>query len=162
MPDLSFGTHFFQDLVESGIRYLPLYPDDAGVVFNEAFLLGAPNLLAEMLPEHAHLADVVRVIDVPQATGGLVLRVLMNADSDEAIGLLAAPGDKTWSGRSRTLRTRRLHDEPGVRAAVDRHHGGRVEPDVAHELALRRTAGCASSHVPVDEARRPTSGFTVK
>ena len=28
VPDVSFGTHFFQDLVESGIRYLPLYPDD--------------------------------------------------------------------------------------------------------------------------------------
>ncbi|MFZ1684074.1 MAG: PEP/pyruvate-binding domain-containing protein, partial [Candidatus Zixiibacteriota bacterium] len=25
-PDLSFGTHFFQDLVEAQIRYLPLYP----------------------------------------------------------------------------------------------------------------------------------------
>ena len=45
VPDLSFGTHFFQDLVESDIKYLPLYPDDPGVVFNEAFLLGAPNLL---------------------------------------------------------------------------------------------------------------------
>ena len=37
VPDLSFGTHFFQDLVEADIRYLPLYPDDARVVFNEAF-----------------------------------------------------------------------------------------------------------------------------
>jgi hypothetical protein len=26
VPDLSFGTHFFQDLVEAQIRYLPLYP----------------------------------------------------------------------------------------------------------------------------------------
>ncbi len=30
VPDLSFGTHFFQDLVEAAIRYLPLYPDDPG------------------------------------------------------------------------------------------------------------------------------------
>src|SRR5690606_9145834 len=28
VPELSFGTHFFQDLVEANIRYLPLYPDD--------------------------------------------------------------------------------------------------------------------------------------
>jgi len=28
VPDLSFGTHFFQDLVEASIKYLPLYPDD--------------------------------------------------------------------------------------------------------------------------------------
>ena len=26
LPELSFGTHFFQDLVEASIRYLPLYP----------------------------------------------------------------------------------------------------------------------------------------
>ncbi|HEY5124760.1 MAG TPA: PEP/pyruvate-binding domain-containing protein, partial [Ignavibacteria bacterium] len=31
LPDLSFGTHFFQDLVESSIRYIPLYPDDEGI-----------------------------------------------------------------------------------------------------------------------------------
>ena len=30
LPDLSFGTHFFQDLVEAEIRYLPLYPDEHG------------------------------------------------------------------------------------------------------------------------------------
>lgn len=92
-PDPSFGTHFFQDLVESSIRYLPLYPDDPdGGVLDEAFLLGSPNLLAEMLPEHADLEGVVRVIDVPSSTRGRVLKILMNADLDEAVALLAEPG----------------------------------------------------------------------
>ncbi len=90
-PDLSFGTHFFQDLVEASIRYLPLYPDEAEAAFNEAFLTHAPNVLANLAPEFAHLADVVRVIDVPQAADGQVLRVLMNADLDEAVGLLVPP-----------------------------------------------------------------------
>jgi len=88
VPDLSFGTHFFQDLVESSIRYLPLYPDDPGIILNEDFLLGAYNILPEILPEHADLADTVRVIDVPHAADGRVLRLLMNADLDEAIGVL--------------------------------------------------------------------------
>jgi len=35
IPDLSFGTHFFQDLVEASIRYLPLFPDDPDIVFHE-------------------------------------------------------------------------------------------------------------------------------
>ncbi|MFN2251562.1 MAG: PEP/pyruvate-binding domain-containing protein [Anaerolineae bacterium] len=91
LPDLSFGTHFFQDLVEARIRYLPLYPDDEGIRFNERFLRGAPNLLPEILPEFAHLADVVRVIDVPASSGGRVLRVNMNADLGEALGHLAEP-----------------------------------------------------------------------
>ncbi len=91
VPDLSFGTHFFQDLVEAQIRYLPLYPDDHGIVFNEMFLRSAPNMLADILPDHADLADVVRVIDVPACTDGMVLNVLMNADLDEAVGLLGRP-----------------------------------------------------------------------
>jgi pyruvate,water dikinase len=90
-PDLSFGTHFFQDLVEASIRYLPLYPDDDGVIFNDEFLHGSPNILANVLPEYAGLAHVVRVIDVPNACGGRVLRVLMNADRDQALGLLCEP-----------------------------------------------------------------------
>ncbi|MDD3642515.1 MAG: PEP/pyruvate-binding domain-containing protein [Candidatus Krumholzibacteria bacterium] len=92
MPDLSFGTHFFQDLVEGRIRYLPLFPDDEGIVFNERFLLGAGNILPDVLPEYAHLADTIRLIDVPRETDGLVLRVLMNAELGEAVGLLARPG----------------------------------------------------------------------
>lgn len=90
VPDLSFGTHFFQDLVESAIRYLPLYPDDSGVTFNESFFTGSPNELSALLPDLAHLSDAVRVIDVKKASGGLSLRILMDGDSDEAVGFLAA------------------------------------------------------------------------
>jgi hypothetical protein len=90
VPDLSFGTHFFQDLVESAIRYLPLYPDDSGVTFNESFFSGSPNELSALLPDLAHLSDVVRVIDIKRASGGLSLRILMNGESDEAVGFLAA------------------------------------------------------------------------
>jgi hypothetical protein len=89
-PDLSFGTHFFQDLVEANIRYLPLYAQEPGTVLNQTFLHGAHNLLAELLPEHAHLEGTVRVLDVPRETGGRILRVLLNAERDEALGYLAA------------------------------------------------------------------------
>jgi hypothetical protein len=91
VPDLSFGTHFFQDLVESSIRYLPLYPDETENVFNERFLLNTRNLLPDLLPDHADLADVVRVIDVPSVTDGKVLRILMDANHDEAAAFLTSP-----------------------------------------------------------------------
>ena len=93
VPDVSFGTHFFQDLVEAGIRYLPLFPGEPDVVFNAQVLHDAPNALVELLPEYAPLASAVRVIDVPHATGGMVLRVLMNADTEQALGMLAPPLD---------------------------------------------------------------------
>ncbi|MBM3320290.1 MAG: nucleotidyltransferase domain-containing protein [Candidatus Eisenbacteria bacterium] len=93
VPDLSFGTHFFQDLVESRIRFLPLYPDNPGVVFNEAFLKKSPNLLPEVLPEFDFLSDTLRVIDVPASAEGRVLRVLQNAEIDEAVAFLIAPAE---------------------------------------------------------------------
>jgi len=91
VPDVSFGTHFFQDLAESGIRYLPLYPDDAGIIFNESFLLSSANLLAELLPEYAALAKVLRVVDVAAATRGRVLRVLLNAEREQALAMFTDP-----------------------------------------------------------------------
>ncbi len=92
VPELSFGTHFFQDLVESDIRYLPLYPDEEGNAFNQLFFTRARNILPDILPQFAHVADTVRVIDVPSETGGEVVEVLMNADLDEAVGILGPPG----------------------------------------------------------------------
>ena len=91
LPELSFGTHFFQDLVEASIRYLPLYPDDPQTLFKEFFFRRSRNMLQELLPEFAQLADTLRVIDVPLETGGLVLRVLMNAELDQAVGFLSPP-----------------------------------------------------------------------
>lgn len=94
VPDLSFGTHFFQDLVEANIRYLPLYPDDPGVIFNEMFLTRSDNILEQLLPAFAQYEDVIRVIDVPAATKGKVLKICMNADLEEAICYLESAPDK--------------------------------------------------------------------
>lgn len=94
VPDLSFGTHFFQDLVEADIRYLPLYPDDEGITFNESFFLKAPNMLEHLVPELASLSDTVQVIDVPQSAKGQVLQVLMNADLKEALAILTQPSEE--------------------------------------------------------------------
>jgi len=91
VPDVSFGTHFFNDLVEADIHYLPLYPDDSGVVWNEDFLLGSANCLAEVAPEYADMEGVVRVIRVADAADGLLLQVIMDAEADKALGFLAEP-----------------------------------------------------------------------
>ncbi len=89
VPEVSFGSHFFQDLVESRIPYLALYPEEEGNLFDEKFLHGAPNALPHLLPELADYADVVRVIDVGQMGGGLLLNIDMDGDAQEALGYLA-------------------------------------------------------------------------
>ncbi|MCP4634108.1 MAG: pyruvate, phosphate dikinase [candidate division Zixibacteria bacterium] len=91
VPDLSFGTHFFQDLVEAEIRYVPLYPDDEGIIFNENFLRKSENILSEVLPEFTRLENTIRLIDIPKNTNNRYLRILLNADLDEALAVLAKP-----------------------------------------------------------------------
>lgn len=89
VPDLSFGTHFFQDLVEADIKYLPLYPDEPANAFNDDYLLNGKNQLAKLLPHYADFEEVVRVIDVQQQSAGKMLRILMNSDEDKAVAMLA-------------------------------------------------------------------------
>lgn len=88
VPDLSFGTHFFQDLVEAKIRYLALYPDDEGVVYKETFFKKGPNRFAELVPEMKRLAKVIRVIPIQEASGFGELQIMMDGDSDQALAYL--------------------------------------------------------------------------
>ncbi len=90
MPELSYGTHFFQDLVEAGIHSLALHLGlrTGGSKFNTAFFAEAPNALADLLPAEAGLADVLRVIDLDALPGQPRLHVLMDGQHDEAIGYL--------------------------------------------------------------------------
>ena len=89
-PEVSYGTHFFQDLVESKIFPLSLYPDDPANVFNHQFFNGAPNCLPHLLPSDGVYGDYVKVINIPQASQGRLLRVVMNAEESKALGYLHA------------------------------------------------------------------------
>ena len=64
MPELSFGTHFFQDLVESDIFYVALFPKHENVIFNEDKLLEMPNLLTDFLPQEDRYAEIVKVCEI--------------------------------------------------------------------------------------------------
>jgi hypothetical protein len=90
-PEVSYGTHFFQDLVEAKIYPLPLYPGTEYSTFNDRFFEKAKNSLADVSPQDADLADYVKVIDVSLATGGKVLEVVMDGENERAIGYLKAP-----------------------------------------------------------------------
>ncbi len=63
VPDVSLGTHFFNDLVEMDMLYLALFPGRAGNHWSLEFFEQSPNRLAELLPEATPLAHAVRVID---------------------------------------------------------------------------------------------------
>jgi pyruvate,water dikinase len=92
VPEVSYGTHFFQDLVESDILYLPVYPDDAASDFNTGFFSNAPNILKELLPELGNIENIVHVIDVPVATGGASAKVIANPETRDAVCFLDRTG----------------------------------------------------------------------
>jgi hypothetical protein len=87
-PEVSYGTHFFQDLVEAQIYPLAIFPDAPGALFKTEFFEGSANSLADLLPEDARWGDVVRVLDIPALTGGRRLEVVMDSDEEMAVGFL--------------------------------------------------------------------------
>jgi len=104
-PELSFGTHFFQDLVEASIRYLPLYPDDKDIVFKEDFFLRSKNILGDIVPEYKDMENVVKVIDVPDNCDGEPLQILMNSDLGEAIAVITKSGTDKVSEKQDDLKS---------------------------------------------------------
>ncbi len=66
VPELSYGTHFFQDLVETDIFYVALFPGKGDTLLNSGWLDKSENLLKDLLPESAKYQDVVRVHDVKE------------------------------------------------------------------------------------------------
>jgi hypothetical protein len=64
IPDLSFGTHFFQDMVEMNIFYMAIYLEQEKVIFNTAWMQSMSNIMEELVPEDRQYADVVHVYDV--------------------------------------------------------------------------------------------------
>ena len=88
LPDVSYGTHFFQDLVESRIIYLPVYPDDPQAEFNKSFFECSPNALGQLLPDAARFGEYLTVIDVPAAAGGSHAHVVADPHGRKAICFL--------------------------------------------------------------------------
>jgi hypothetical protein len=65
-PELSYGSHFFQDLVEAGTFYTALYQDEVTCEFNEELLDGMENHFNELLglDESDGMDTVIGVYDV--------------------------------------------------------------------------------------------------
>ncbi|MCK5001339.1 MAG: hypothetical protein KAS23_17465, partial [Anaerohalosphaera sp.] len=63
VPDLSLGTHFFNDLVEMNMLYIGFFGSREGNVLNSEFLQNAPNRLTDLVENVQPLDHIIRVID---------------------------------------------------------------------------------------------------
>ncbi len=85
IPDVSLGTHFFNDLVEHDMLYVAYFPTKTGNSVDESWFVNAPNKLLEIEPGAGAMADIVRVIDCADPAGLVWLRA--DATAQEALVL---------------------------------------------------------------------------
>lgn len=86
VPDLSLGTHFFNEMVEMNILYLAYFAGKKENSLNAEFLTGLPNRLAELFPEDARWSDAVRVLKVKRKE--LKKALCLSADSPKQRALV--------------------------------------------------------------------------
>ncbi|MDO5824874.1 MAG: phosphoenolpyruvate synthase [Methanosphaera sp. rholeuAM130] len=69
VPELSFGSHMFQDLVEADIYYGALFENEKTLEFNRNFFDGYPNKLPEINSElDDEIYDMIHVIEFDEKT----------------------------------------------------------------------------------------------
>jgi len=76
MPELSYGSHFFQDLVEADIFYLAVFPENRNCFYNEAWLRTLPNALEGLMPASSRYKKVVKICRAPEEGLRLVADVV--------------------------------------------------------------------------------------
>ena len=79
VPDVSLGTHFFNDLVEMDILYMALFPDKENNFLNSDLLSALPNRVADLVPSAADWSKVIRVLDARDLPGGKTFTLYANS-----------------------------------------------------------------------------------
>jgi hypothetical protein len=89
-PDLepSFGTHFFQDLMEAHIYPLALTLGESRTIFNRDFFHKTPNRLPDFLAADEALLKSLRIIRVDDFRRGHTLNLVMNDEQNRAVAYL--------------------------------------------------------------------------
>jgi hypothetical protein len=88
-PEPSYGTHFFQDLVEARIFPLAIAVDDAATQFNQSFFEDSPSVLDELVPQAAEWGDVLQLIDIRASSDGSSMELVMDGEADAAMAYLS-------------------------------------------------------------------------
>ena len=83
VPEVSYGTHFFQDLVEDRIYYLAVYPGLPNNILNEDYLRTTPNAFEKMAPQYKKFSPIVHVIKMKKGNEGF--RLIMERQKSRAI-----------------------------------------------------------------------------
>lgn len=82
-PELSFGSHFFQDLVENGTFYMALFTEKNESMINFAEIVRFKEISGTIVEAEPHIADVIKIYD----TDG---RAFLNSDIETQKAVILA------------------------------------------------------------------------
>lgn len=88
-PEPSFGTHFFQDLMEAQIYPIAVFLDDNDTIFNRDFFYTTPNRLEEFISvENPHILNSLRLIAINDYRPYHHMDLIMDANKSRAVAFL--------------------------------------------------------------------------
>lgn len=88
-PEPSFGTHFFQDLMEANIYPLGVFLDEEGAAFNRDFFYNTPNRAGELINiENPRVRAALRLIAVQDYRPNARMDLVMDANNNRAAAFL--------------------------------------------------------------------------
>ncbi|GAB4497534.1 MAG: hypothetical protein OHK003_06460 [Anaerolineales bacterium] len=90
-PEPSFGTHFFQDLMEADIYPLGVFLDEEGTIFNRDFFYNTPNRLVEFISvENPRVVAALKLIAVDDYRPNAHMDLIMDANKSRAVAFLVS------------------------------------------------------------------------
>ena len=94
-PEPSFGTHFFQDLMEADIYPLGVFLDDEKTIFRRELFYNTPNRLNQFISvENPRVINALRLIAIQDYKNNHHLDLIMDAQKSYAVAFLV------WEGGS--------------------------------------------------------------
>lgn len=72
-PDLSYGSHMFQDMVEADVYYGAINENSKTRLYHPEKLREYPEVLCEWFPEEKELSEIVKVYDLTGHDANLIL-----------------------------------------------------------------------------------------
>ena len=90
-PEPSFGTHFFQDLMEAKIYPLAVFLDDEDTIFNRDFFYVTPNRVLDFISiENPRVLDALRLITVSDYRPNHSMDLVMDGHQSRAVAFLVS------------------------------------------------------------------------
>ncbi len=95
-PEPSFGTHFFQDLMEARIYPLAVFLDDEDTIFNRDFFYVTQNRVLDFISiENPRVLNALRLIAVSDYRANHYMNLIMDGHQSRAVALLVAEETET-------------------------------------------------------------------